>query len=167
MRPILKLTIFTIIGVAIYIQNVAAQTNPKPSSDSRIKDTLDKLGAKYEVIADGDFKLLVETENKRSQVVFIESKTEKLGNLEIRYISSPGYVSKVALSADIANKLLQNSSVNKIAAWQIFNKDQTHIAVFTAKIAVNSDAETIKNTLLAVGYGADAIEKELTGKDEL
>ncbi|BAY26950.1 hypothetical protein NIES2100_67660 [Calothrix sp. NIES-2100] len=167
MKPILKLAILTIMGVAIYIQNVSAQPNTKPSPDSRIKDVLDKLGAKYEVMADGDFKLLVETENKRTQVVFIESKTEKLGSFEIRYISSPGYISKGAFSADIANKLLQNSALNKIAAWQIFTKDQTNIAVFTAKIAANSDAETIKNTLLAVGYGADAIEKELTTKDEL
>ncbi|OUL26346.1 hypothetical protein BV378_13055 [Nostoc sp. RF31YmG] len=167
MKRITKLATFAVASFAISIQIVSAQPNTKPPADPRIKDALDKLGAKYEIISDGDFKLLVETENKRSQVVFIESKTEKLGNLEIRYISSPGYVSKGPFSTEIANKLLQNSGLNKIAAWQLFTKDQTHMAVFTAKIAVNSDPETIKNTMLAVGYGADAIEKELTGKDEL
>jgi hypothetical protein len=168
MKRLITLATSIIIGVAISVQTVSAQTNnTKPPADPRVKETLDKLGVKYEIIPNGDFKLLVETENKRVQVVFIESKTEKLGNLEIRYISSIGYISQGALSADIANKLLQNSSVNKIAAWQVFTKDQTHIAVLIGKIAVNSDAETIKNTLLSVGYGADTIEKELTGKDDL
>ncbi|WP_339375922.1 hypothetical protein [Calothrix sp. NIES-2098] len=167
MKRIIKLITFAVASVAISMQIVSAQTNTKPAADPRIKDALDKIGAKYEIIADGDFKLLVETENKRSQVVFIESKTEKIGNLEIRYISSPGYISKGPFSAEIANKLLQNSGLNKIAAWQLFTKDQTYMAIFTAKITVNSDPETIKNTLLAVGYGADAMEQELTGKDEL
>jgi hypothetical protein len=167
MKRLIKLATSVIIGIFISVQTVSAQTNTKPPADPRVKETLDKLGVKYEIIPNGDYKFLVETENKRVQVVFIESKTEKLGNLEIRYISSIGYISKGAFSADIANKLLQNSSVNKIAAWQVFTKDQTHIAVLIGKIAANSDAETIKNTLLAVGYGADTIEKELTGKDEL
>ncbi|MBD2358663.1 hypothetical protein H6G41_29385 [Tolypothrix sp. FACHB-123] len=167
MKRLLKLATSVIIGVAISMQTVSAQINNKPPADPRIKETLDKLGVKYEIIPNGDFKLLVETENKRAQVVFVESKTEKLGNLEIRYISSIGYVSPGAFSADIANKLLQNSSLNKVAAWQVFTKDKTHIAVLIGKIAANSDAETIKNIIVAVGYGADNIEKELSNKDEL
>ncbi|MDZ7960972.1 MAG: hypothetical protein RMY34_24345 [Aulosira sp. DedQUE10] len=166
MKRILGLVIVAVTSVAISMQIVSAQPSTKPAGDARIKDILDKLGAKYELLPDGDFKLLIPTENKRNQVVFIESKTEKLGNLEIRYISSPGYLTKGAFSAEIANKLLENSGLNKIAAWQVLTKEQTHIAVFTAKISATSEADTVKNTLLAVGYGADAIEKELTGKDE-
>ncbi|MBD2208024.1 hypothetical protein H6G33_32670 [Calothrix sp. FACHB-1219] len=167
MKRLIKIATSIILGVAISMQTVSAQNNPKPPADPRIKETLDKLGVKYEIIPNGDFKLLVETENKRVQVVFVESKTEKLGNLEIRYISSIGYISQGAFSADIANKLLISSSLNKIAAWQVFTKDKTHIAVLIGKIAANSDAETIKNIIVAVGYGADNIEKELTNKDEL
>ncbi|MBD2213786.1 hypothetical protein H6G27_28540 [Nostoc linckia FACHB-104] len=166
MKNIFKLAILSWAVFAVSMPIVSAQTTTKPTGDARIKDTLDKLGAKYELLLDGDFKLLIPTENKRTQVVFIESKTEKIGNLEIRYISSPGYVTKGAISAEIANKLLQNSGLNKIAAWQVLTKEQTHMAVFTAKIAANTEAEALKNTLLAVGYGADAMEKELTGKDE-
>ncbi|BAY98879.1 hypothetical protein NIES37_28570 [Tolypothrix tenuis PCC 7101] len=165
MKIIFKLAILSFASFAVSMQIVSAQT-PKTTGDARIKDILDKLGAKYELLPDGDFKLLIQTENKRNQVVFIESRTEKLGNLEIRYISSPGYVTKGAIPTEIANKLLENSGLNKIAAWQVLTKEQTHMAIFTAKIAANSEAETVKNTLLAVGYGADAIEKELTGKDE-
>ncbi len=57
--------------------------------DPRVEKALKKLGLKYEVDKDGDFKLVFSVEDDRTQVVFINSTTETLGKMEIREIWSP------------------------------------------------------------------------------
>jgi hypothetical protein len=57
--------------------------------DQRVEKALKKLGLKYTVDKDGDFKLIFTTEGDRTQVVFINSGTETLRKMEIREIWSP------------------------------------------------------------------------------
>jgi hypothetical protein len=46
--------------------------------DQRVEKALKKLGLKYTVDKDGDFKLIFTTQGDRTQVVFINSGTETL-----------------------------------------------------------------------------------------
>lgn len=58
------------------------------NADASVGKKLDALGLKYEVDADGDYKLLFEVENGRSQIVWVRSPVEALGNMRIREVLS-------------------------------------------------------------------------------
>ena len=54
--------------------------------DVRVKDALDTVGLNYEVDEDNDFKLVIEFDDTRSQVVLVSSDTYRLDELEIREV---------------------------------------------------------------------------------
>lgn len=160
----------TIVGTAALLtlssQIAPAQTGSKPTGDQRVKAALEKLGLKYEVDADGDFKVGMKFEDGRTQVAWITSQTQQLGKMEIREIMSPAYRSTGPISDKIANQLLADSSQKKLGAWQTVNNGTTHVAVFSAKINATSSPEMLETSLQVVLYSADAMEKNLTGKDD-
>ena len=78
MRRFAELVITAIAILAASTQFVFAESQPASSGDARVKAALDKLGWKYQVDQDGDYKLLMKV-GGRSQVVYILSKTETLG----------------------------------------------------------------------------------------
>jgi hypothetical protein len=151
--------------LAISTQIAPAQ-NSAQSGDTRVKAALDKLGLKYEVDKDGDFKIVMKVEGGRTQLAWITSNTEKFGGMEIRQVFSPGYKSNGNLPSDIANQLLTDNARKKLGAWQTFKSDQTSLAVFSAKIAANGSAAELSDSLEAVLYSADEMEKTLTRKDD-
>jgi len=75
--------------------------------DPRVERALKKLGMKYKVDEDGDFKLVFAVEGNRMQVVIISSTTETLGKMEIREVWSP--IAKFAStpSCDLSPELLE------------------------------------------------------------
>src|SRR5437870_8604483 len=95
-------------------------SDQKPPADPRVKAALDAIGYKYELNADNDYKLLpIETEQAgtkpdgkpiyRSQLVYVNSNTEKYGTLEIREVLAPAFLSNGPLSLELANRLLREN----------------------------------------------------------
>ena len=165
MKRLISLAMLLSIAVLTASTQIApAQTST--AGDPRIKAALDKLGWKYEIDKDGDFKVGMKLDNGRTQLAWISSSTEKLDNLEIRQVMSPGYKTDGALAAQVANQLLVDNARKKLGAWQTFSNGKTSLAVFAAKIPADSDPESLRSSLQAVFYSADAMEKTLTGKDE-
>jgi hypothetical protein len=76
-------------------------------ADPRVEKALKKLGLKYKVNEDGDFKLVFAIEDNRTQVVIISSTTETLGKMEIREVWSP--IAKFASNppCDLSLELLE------------------------------------------------------------
>lgn len=141
----------------------------RKSGDARVKARLDQLGYKYELNADGDFKLVpIETEDGRSQLAYVISKTQQYGTLEIREVMSPAYLSNGPLSAAVANRLLRENSEVKFGAWrvEVHNNGQKYLALFAVQITANSDVETLRLAIKSVLLVADRMEKELTGTDD-
>jgi hypothetical protein len=137
--------------------------------DPRVKALLDQIGYKYEINADGDYKLIpVATENGRSQLAYVISKTQQYSTLEIREIMSPAFLSTGPLSAAVANRLLRENSEVKFGAWRVelHNNGQKYLALFAVQINANSDAETLRLAIKSVLLVADRMEKELTGTDD-
>lgn len=66
------------------------------SGDPRVKKALDKLGLKYNIDDDGDYKLTFGLGDERSQIVWIKSKTDEILGWEVRHIISICYASKTA-----------------------------------------------------------------------
>lgn len=146
------------------VQIAPAQT--KAAGDPRIKAALDKIGWKYEIDKDGDFKVGMKLEGGRTQVAWILSQTEKLDNMEIRQIVSPAYQSEGPLPATVANQLLADSARKKLGNWQTATSGKTYIALYAAKIPADTDVKNLESSLMAVLYSADGMEKTLTGKDD-
>ena len=52
---------------------------------------LDAKGISYTVDSDGDYKIVLGTNDDRTQLAFVRSSTNEYGNMEIREIWSFGY----------------------------------------------------------------------------
>ncbi|MBD2328701.1 hypothetical protein [Alkalinema sp. FACHB-956] len=153
--------------VAILSQLIPANpTQASANGDQRVKAALDKMGWKYEIDQDGDFKVVLKMKDERTQRAFIRSKTDSLKGLEVRQIVSPGYVAQGELSADVANQLLKASNKTKVGAWQVVQGEKRSVALFAAKVDANLKPEDLEVALMVTLYSADAMEKQLTGKDD-
>jgi hypothetical protein len=167
-NEIMKRLISLVVLLSVTVLTASTQVAPAQTGaagDPRVKAALDKLGWKYEIDKDGDFKVGIKFQDGRTQLAWITSSTETLGNLEIRQVMSPGYRTDGALSAQIANQLLIDNTHKKLGAWQTFSTEKASLAVFSAKIPADSNPETLQSSLQAVLHSADAMEKTLTGKD--
>lgn len=134
-----------------------------PAPDRALGRLLDSLKYTYEVDDDGDYKLVFDTEGERSQLVFVRSAVEKFGSHHIREIWSPGYRSPAAqFPATVANRLLEDSNASKLGGWV----KQGDLAMFVVKIDADASAEQLSDAIDAATRSADAIELELTKKDE-
>lgn len=154
----------------------------KPPSDPRIKVALDKIGYKYEMTADNDYKLVpIRTEqvgtkpdgtpNMRSQIVYVNSNTEKYGALEIREVLAPAFLSTGPLTADVANRLLRENNSVKLGSWRLIPINSganagKFLVMFAVQIAADSDAETLRLAIKNVILNADRMENSITGKDD-
>ncbi len=156
-----------VIMLACFTGAVHAQVGgAKKTGDSRIAELLREAELKYTVDNDGDFRLVNSLEGGRTQVAFIISNTSTLGLLEIREIWSAAYSSKAPLSAEVANRLLEQNSKVKLGAWQVRKMGDNYIVMFVAQIAATTDRLALLVALHAVTATADQMENELTGKDD-
>jgi hypothetical protein len=140
------------------------------TADAKVKAALDKAGLQYQVTGDGDFKVLINIDGKRTQQVVVFSNIEKINGtpMEIREIFSFAYKGSGTLSADIANKMMKDSRTKKIGAWELVsvNNGATIVAAFDAKIPADTNAESLVSVIQFVAISADLMEKEVTNKDD-
>lgn len=137
---------------------------PARPADPLVEGQLKALDYSYEIDEDGDFKLVFDLEDGRSQLVFVRSPVEEYGTLRVREIWSPGFaVEGDDFPAVVANRLLAESNDAKIGSWV----KQGGTAMFVVKIDAAAPADQLADALSAAVHTADALEEELTlGKDE-
>ncbi len=137
----------------------ASAGDPDPAI-GRLRDSLEY---KYEVDEDGDYRLVFDMEDDRTQLVFVRSSVENYGSHKIREVWSPGYKSPgPQFPALVANRLLEDSQDSKLGSWV----KQSDIAMFVVKIDANAKADVLSDAIDAAIKSADAIELELTSQDE-
>lgn len=144
-----------------------AQVGEESSPDPRVKKLLDELHLKYEISPNGNYRLINDVGNDRTQLVIIDSETNTYDGMEIREIWSTGFESSGPLSAQVANALLDDTMSNKLALWATYTKnDGKHSAILVARISANANARTLRTAIEAVNQ-ADKMELKLTnGADE-
>ena len=131
--------------------------------DRAVGRELDSLEYTYEVDEDGDYRLVFNMGDDRTQLVFVRSSVETYGSHHIREIWSPGYKSPgPQFPALVANRLLEDSQDSKLGSWV----KQSDIAMFVVKIDANAKADVLSDAIDAAIKSADAIELELTSQDE-
>jgi hypothetical protein len=176
--------IFLSVLLALFAYTVAAAQshNTKPPADSRVKAALDEIGYKYELDSHNDYKLVpIRTEEDgtdaagkpkyRSQLVYVNSNTEKYGSLEIREVLAPAFLSDGPLPANLANRLLRDNNLVKFGSWRlvVINSGPNtgkYLAMFAAQIGATADAESLRLTIKSVILIADQMEKEITNADD-
>lgn len=133
-----------------------------PAPDASAGAALDALGYTYEVDEDGDYRMVFDVEDDRTQLVFVRSVVETYGSHRIREIWSPAYTAEGdALPADVANRLLADSQDSKLGGWVT----QGGTAMFVVKLDAQAGGEQLSDAIDAAVRTADAMEAELTGKD--
>lgn len=136
--------------------------------DPRIKRVLETLELKYSVDQDGDFKIIVEFQDGRSQVAYINSETQTVGDFEIREVWSVAYIAEGYLDIDTANTLLLKNFEMKIGSWRLIPAgNNTFLVAFCVQIAADCDPSSFSRTLGIVLEVADTMEEKLTGGDDL
>lgn len=85
---------------------------------------------------------------------------------DFRRIYATAMKSKDLPSADIMAKLLQDSSLKKLGAWEILRWTDGYRVILSAKIPTDCSSTTLQATIRFVLFGADEMEDQLTGKDE-
>lgn len=154
----------SVIGMALLallagVAGSASATEP----DRAVGRLLDGLEYKYEIDKDGDYQLVFEMDGDRTQLVFVRSNVETYGSHHVREIWSPGYKSASAqFPALVANRLLEDSNDSKLGSWV----KQGDLAMFVVKIDADATAQVLSDAIDAAAKTADAIELELTSKDE-
>lgn len=140
----------------------------RKQGDPRVKRILDALELTYSIDSDGDFKVELEFDDGRSQMAYIDSATEHIGDFEIREIWSVAYISEGFLDADIANRLLLRNSELKIGSWRLIpGGNNTYLVAFCIQVAADCDPNAFAQSLGIVLEVADEMEEALTGGDRL
>lgn len=131
--------------------------------DKAVGRALDTLKYTYEVDEDGDYKMVFDMDDGRSQLAFVRSTVEEFGKHKIREIWSPAYNSPgKQFPAAVANRLLEDSQDAKMGAWV----KQDQLAMFVVKVDATPTPEQLSDAIDAAIRTADAMELELTEQDE-
>ena len=146
--------------------------------DQRVSNLMDQLQTaaglvQWTVDPDGDFKMEVGLSYGRTQIVYINSATEKWPDdspdfIEIREVWAPAFPSKgSSFPKKTANMLLQDSQHKKLGAWQAYPlADNKWFAVFNVKIGADSDASSLASIVKYVALAADQMELSVLGTDQ-
>lgn len=167
MKPlVIGASIVLIAGLAA-AQVGGPQVGEKKEADPRVKRLLDKADLKYEIDRDGDYKMINRFDNNRTQLVFVNSRTVRLGEMEIREIWSVGYVSDGVMPDEIVKDLLEANCKVKLGGWELRRFSGKEAGVFRAQIAADTDELSLLMTLQAVSKTADDMEQEHLNNDDL
>jgi hypothetical protein len=159
-RIFMKRTLLPALLIALA---AAGSATAATEADKAVARHLDKLGYTYEVDEDGDYRMVFDVEGDRTQMVYVRSAVEDFGTHNIREIWSPGYSTKTKqFPVAVANRLLEDSQDAKMGGW--VKQDTT--AMFVVKIDADATADQLSDAIDAAIRTADAMELELTKKDE-
>lgn len=139
-----------------------------PKGDPAVRLVLDELKASYEVVDDGDYKLTIGFDDKRSQVVFVSSAVETLGKMTVREVWAIAnlYVPGNEPS-ELAVALLKDAAGKILGGWQLREFGDRTGLVYCMQLPAGIDAVGLRTAYEQTAVIADEKEKEITGgKDD-
>lgn len=144
----------------------AEADSASPKADVRVKKALDNAGVKYHIDGDGDFVVVWKLDEGRSHLVFINSRTTKLGNMELRAVWAPAFIVD-EVSPNNMRALLELNSQYKVGAWGLKKQGGKYMAFFSLDVSANSAGSALKIFTNVIATTADGIEKTVTKADKL
>jgi hypothetical protein len=165
----LKKCFFTAILIFFATGSAFCQLgDEQPNYDVRIKNKLDSLGIKYTITESGNFKVVFNTKDGRTQLVLIYSKTNMYKGLEIREVKSVAdkKENKADFSQEVLYNILEENQTYKVGAWQIFGGNAPYLLEFALRISANASQTILDDLIRLAAKVADEMELKLTGADE-
>jgi len=128
--------------------------------DERVAKALRDSGVEYTIDTDGDFRVVFDMGEGRSQLAIVRSVTSEYRNFEIREIWSVGYASEGGqIPVQVANMMLEDTFQKKLGSWARMD----NLGVYMVKLSANADAESLFSALKLALESADEMEERLTG----
>jgi hypothetical protein len=136
-------------------------------ADARVAKQLDKLGLQYTTTSSGNYSIEKDIKGDRKQTVFIMSKTETYGGLEIREIWSNAGSFDTEVPADTMLELLNDNNTEKIGAWSVEQSDDGgYLVFFSLKVPVYLRDKDLSDMLDFASTVADEMELKLFNVDD-
>lgn len=154
------------LGMPVAAQTGHAQAKDAPPADASVKVRLDERGIKYTVDGDGDFKVVYNySKEKRTQLVYVAGRTQKVGGFLVREVFSPaGKLKEDGINGAKALDLLAKNRDLKIGAWETAG----NALFFVIKLPDDASAAQLESAMDIAAETADDMEITLSGaKDEL
>jgi hypothetical protein len=165
----------TVLGGVLLASSASALAAPLQAdaaggakADPSVGLALDEVKADYQVVDDGDYKLTIGFDDKRSQVVFVSSAVESLDKMRVREVWAianlyvPGNE-----PADLAVALLKDAAGKILGGWQLRDFGDRTGLVYCMQLPADLSAIALRTAYEQTAVIADEKEKELTdGKDD-
>jgi hypothetical protein len=160
--------LLVLAAAAAFAGGAAAQTGGADPvmPDARVRQLLDQLKLKYSLTALKNYEVDFTLKDRRRQTVFVNSNTETFGRQELRQVTSTAFQVEGALPADTANRLLEDNDRRKLGAWRTVRDGGKTYVIYAVQIPAQTDPQTLEEAMDAARSTADAMEREVTGKDE-
>ncbi len=154
------------IFIILFSAVVSCELNAQ-GTDLRIEKQLKLMKMQFDTTSKGDFKLLFELENNRSQIVFISSASRIYEDAEVRVISSPAkFITKAdQLSHDQLWALLAVNSQTVLGSWQLEPATEGFGLHFSVKVPAVMPDKRLLMYMVLVARIADEMEKTFTEDD--
>ena len=141
-------------------EEVETKTTPDPIVAQR----LDAKKTPYTVDEEGDYRILVNVKDDRSQLVWVRSVVHETDEQKIREIWTYGLRSEDrSIPTHIANKLLSENMDLIVGAWA----RQEGNAILIIKVPADASADTLNEAIDLSATIGDRMEKELVTGDDL
>lgn len=166
MRLILSLLTGTLLTLCQLPMAVAAEENveTKTTPDPIVAQRLDAKKTPYTVDEDGDYRILVNVKDDRSQLVWVRSVAHETDEQKIREIWTYGLRSEDrSIPTHIANKMLSENMDLIVGAWA----RQEGNAILIIKVPADASADTLDEAIDLSATIGDRMEKELVTGDDL
>ncbi|RYG36684.1 hypothetical protein EON81_08995 [bacterium] len=137
------------------------------ATDARVKVALDRLKLKYTLTELKSYQVELKTKKDRTQLVYINSNTEKFNGVEIREVTSNACVVKGKLDGDFALQLLTDNNKRTWGAWRAVEQEGKTFVVFAVQIAADANEQTLSDAIEVAKISADDLEEKVTKADEL
>ena len=146
---------------------VSALAFAADKADARVAKQLDKLGIDYSTTDSNNYSIDKDLDKGRTQTVYIMSKTETNGGLEIREIWSNAGNFKTEPTNDQMMALFEDNNSEKIGAWALESSDDgSYLAYFSVKVPTYIRDKDLSDLIDFTATVADDMELKLFNADD-
>ncbi|MFO0428950.1 MAG: S1C family serine protease [Planctomyces sp.] len=130
-----------------------------------IADVLKMAELEFRKHESGHLEVEFEQKDKVKQTVFIAKDVEYYERADLRKVWSLAAVTKEAPTIETTMRLLEQSSVTKLGAWNIErNSDGEYLYIYSVKLDASAAPDAVKSTMEYVGKLTNAAKKDFVTK---
>jgi len=137
-------------------------TRTRARVDQRLRRALDALRIKYSVTRTGTLKAVYNMGSNRSETVYLMSKTQRYGSVEVREIYAIGLQSRGRpFNQRVMGMLLMDTEKNKLGGWQVGRSSSgLYSAYFSVRVNANLYGTQLRSVILMVLRATQSMKKK-------